>query len=470
MKKIQICDITLAHHSEKSGAALSFQEKIEVAQHLAKMGVDVIETAPIENVKTDTLFLKTMNAFVKNTVLSVPCGMDEKSIDIAWSGVSKAEKPRLLLSLPVSTIGMEYTCHKKPPKILEMIQRLVSYARSLCTDVEFQAEDATRSEMDFLISAIKTAAEAGASTITLCDSEGAMLPEEFGAFVADVIEKANMDNVTFLAQCSNNLGMAVASAVSSIKNGCMGIKTIACGGSYTTTEAFSSFARVRGDSCGFTTSLNTSTLVRLSNQVKWILEGNKGNGAHAGSTARAEDDDHFILTIQDDKDTVVKAAAMLGYDLSEEDETKVFEAFQRVAVKKTVGVKELDAIIASAALQVPPTYKIKSYVINSGNIITATANIELEKEGKVYRGISLGDGPIDAAFLAIEQILGYHYDLDDFQIQSVTEGTEAMGSAIIKIREDGKMYSGNGISTDIIGASIRAYINAVNKILYEQQN
>ena len=126
----------------------------------------------------------------------------------------------------------------------------------------------------------------------------------------------------------------------------------------------------------------------------------------------------------------------------------------------------MEAIVATEALQVPPTYKLVSFVVNSGNVINPTANIILEKQGKRYTGLSSGDGPIDAALLALEQIIGCHYELDDFQIQAVTEGREAMGEALIKLRADGKLYSGRGISTDIIGATIRAYVNALNKIVY----
>ena len=157
-----------------------------------------------------------------------------------------------------------------------------------------------------------------------------------------------------------------------------------------------------------------------------------------------------------------------GSRISEADSAKVYEAFKRVAEKKQfVGTRELDAIVASSAMQVPSTYKIKSYVINSGNVITATANILLDKDGAEVRGVGIGDGPIDAAFAAIEIIVGHHYELDDFQIQTVTEGRDAMGSALVKLRANGRVYSGNGISTDIIGASIRAYLSALNKIVYE---
>ena len=134
-----------------------------------------------------------------------------------------------------------------------------------------------------------------------------------------------------------------------------------------------------------------------------------------------------------------------------------------------MGAKELEAIIATTALQVPPAYKLVSFVINCGNVISSIAHIKLERDGETLDGICSGDGPIDAAFKAIEQIIGHHYELDDFQIQSVTEGREAVGSAIVKLRSEGKLYSGKGVSTDIIGASIRAYVNALNKIVYGEE-
>ena len=185
-------------------------------------------------------------------------------------------------------------------------------------------------------------------------------------------------------------------------------------------------------------------------------------------TVASVDESGIRLDKSDDQAAVITAVCKLGYDLSEEDQAKVYEEFLNVAASKNVGAKELEAIVASVALQVPATYKLVNYIINNGNIISSSAQITLSKNDTVMQGICLGDGPIDAAFLAIDQIVGHHYELDDFQIQSVTEGKEAMGSAIVKLRADGKLYSGNGISTDIIGASIRAYINAVNKIVYEE--
>ena len=175
------------------------------------------------------------------------------------------------------------------------------------------------------------------------------------------------------------------------------------------------------------------------------------------------------LGVGDDISVVTEAVNKLGYDLSEEDMKNVYEKVNREASKKNITARDLDAIVASTALQVPPTYELVSYVINSGNIISATANISLKYNGEILSGVSIGDGPIDAAFLAMEGIIGHHYELDDFQIDAVTEGREALGEALIRLRADnGRLYSGRGISTDIIGASIRGYINALNKIVYEQ--
>ena len=178
-----------------------------------------------------------------------------------------------------------------------------------------------------------------------------------------------------------------------------------------------------------------------------------------------------VLTAGDDQATVMQYVERLGYSLSDEDAEAVFEAFKKIAAsKERVSATELDAIVASAALQVPPTYTLDGYVINSGLSFKATSHISLRKNGELIEAVSLGDGPIDSSFKSIESVVGKHYELDDFSIQAVTEGREAMGESVVKLIADGKVYSGRGISTDIVESSIRAYINALNKIAYEEQN
>jgi 2-isopropylmalate synthase len=181
-------------------------------------------------------------------------------------------------------------------------------------------------------------------------------------------------------------------------------------------------------------------------------------------------DEELFLTAQDERSSVDLAVTKLGYDLSEEDSINVYNAFKAIAEKKEkVSLKELDAIVASSAMQVPSTYKLDTYVITSGNTISATAHIKLIKNGQPVEGVYIGDGSIDAAFQAIENIVGCHYELDDFQLQAVTEGREAMGQTLVKLRSGTKVYSGIGISTDIVGAGIRAYLSALNKIIYEEE-
>ncbi len=458
---IKISDRTLC----KEGNSFSFKEKIEIARQLENLNVDAIELPEIENTKADSLLIKTIASFVKNAVISVAVGMNKDGIEKAANALSTAKKPRLRIELPVSTVGMEYTCHKKADKMVGFVKELVSAAKEKIDDVEFCAIDATRAEESELKNIINSAIEGGADKITLCDTAAEMLPDAFGGFVKRVSENLKTKKVELAVCCSNKNGLAASNAITAVQNGAVCIKTDVKGQEiplHTIADVMKNCA----EKIGFNTSIKYTELNRIINQINWIIGNTKSDNAR---NIKSEDT-VMSFGANDSKDTVITAVLSLGYDLSEEDCAKVYEEFLRVAEKKNVGATELDAIVASVALQVPATYKLISYVINNGNIIPATAQITLEKEGNTIQGISIGDGPIDSAFLAIEQIIGSHYELDDFQIQSVTEGKQALGSALVKLRRDGKLYSGNGISTDIIGASIKAYLSAVNKIVYEEAN
>jgi len=227
--------------------------------------------------------------------------------------------------------------------------------------------------------------------------------------------------------------------------------------------------KVRGPKSGIACNVRDTELRRIVGQIRRMCESETSKTSTYDSDVHEEKE--IVLTIHDDMTSVIKAAEDIGYDISEEDAAGVYEAFRRIASKKeSVGAKELDAIVASAAMQVPSTYKLVNYVINSGNVITATSHVKLEKNGEVIDGLAVGDGPVDASFLAIEQIIGHHYELDELEIQAVTEGQEAMGETVVRLRSsDGKVYSGRGISTDVIGSSIHAYVSAVNKIVYEEE-
>lgn len=459
--KISVADKTLCNE----GSSYSFKEKIEIARQLEKLSVDVIEMPEIKNIKADTLLIKTISSFVKNSIVSVNAGMSRESIDNTASALQNTLKPRIRIELPVSTVGMEYVCHKKAPKMIETVKSLIEYAKEKCDDVEFCAVDATRAEKDVLFDILETAFVSGAKTVTVCDTSARMLPQDFYAFSKEIVEKFRDKNVELGVFCDDKNSLAAANAITAVKNGISVIKTD-IGGNGVSLTAIASIVKNCGVDADISSNIKYTEINRIVKQINWIIANDSNDKPNDFSSESNLNE--IKLNKDDSRETVEKAVIGLGYDLSDEDVDRVFDEFIKVAAKKNVGSVELDAIVASVALQVPSTYKLVSYVVNSGNIIPTTAQITLEKEGQRYQGISFGDGSIDAAFLSIEQIIGHHYELDDFQIQSVTEGKEAVGSATVKLRHDGKLYSGNGISTDIICASIMAYLSAVNKIVYEE--
>ena len=468
MNKIRISDVTMKQTG--SDISLSFKEKIELSKLLDKLGVSVIELEPIVQPKIDALRIKSVAAAVKESILAVPVSLNPESVPLTWNALKEAKKARLQVCAPVSPVQMEYLFHKKPDAMLSSIRETLLECRKYCADVEFVADDATRSDVSFLYEAVRTAIEAGAATVTICDTAGAMLPNEFTAFIRELYANVpELKEVCLGVSCSDNLSMADSCAIAAVRYGAGEIKAAAYRLNVVSLPNVAKVLSAKGEFYNATCQVRTTVMKRITGQIAWMCQTGRSKTSPFDNGVQ-EDDGSIYLTRHDDLAAVMKVASRLGYDLSEEDGAKVFEAFRVIAEKKEkVGAKELDAIVASAAMQVPPTYTLASFVVTAGNTISATANLKLMKQGTPIAGVSLGDGPIDAAFLAIEQITGHHYELDDFQIQSVTEGREAMGQTVVKLRSGSKVHSGRGISTDIIGASIRAYINALNKIVYEEE-
>ena len=356
--------------------------------------------------------------------ISACVNIADGDIEKTWDSIRVARKPKLNLLVPVSPVQMEYICHKKDKAMLSFITEKVKECRYYCEHVEFSALDATRAEKAFLCEAITAAVKAGAYKVTLCDSAGIMMPQEFGAFVKDILTRVpELSDIELYVEVSDEMHMAVACGAEAVSKGATGVKCTAVRNGYPTLEEMIRFVKMR----------------RVVTQLEKIIMPQEEEITRF-SNISLPDAAGVTLDEKDEIGEVIKVVRQLGYDLSEEDNAKVYEAFRRVVTKKHfVGTKELDAIVAGTAMQVPSTYKIVNYVINSGNIITATANILLEKDGESKRGVGTGDGPIDAAFAAIEMIIGHRYELDDFQIQTVTEGRDSMGSALIK-RVDPCLY------------------------------
>ena len=467
MEQIRISDITMKQTGKEY--SLSFKEKLEMPKLLDKLGVSVIELEGITQPKIDALRIKSVAATVKNSIVAVPVELSKESVEATWNALKEAKNPRLQVYASTSPVQMEYLFNKKPEAMLKSIQETILACCEKTSDVEFIADDATRSDEAFLYQAIKTAIQAGAKTITVCDATGAFLPDELCAFIDGLY--ANIEElkvVTLGLSCSNELAMADACAIAAIKSGVREIKAAAYRINQISLPHVSRLLAAKGDSMGVCCMVRTVEMNRIIKQIAWMCETTRDKNSPFDNGVQEMVED-MALTSQDNMSTVLKAVEKLGYDLSEEDGAYVWEAFQQIAARKEVITNvELDTIVASAAMQVPPTYVLRNFRITSGNIDSSMAHMQLDREGVAMEGIALGAGPVDAAFLAIENILGVHYELDDFQIRSVTEGREAIGETVVKLRSNGKLYSGRGTSTDIVGSSILAYINAVNKICYEE--
>ena len=461
MRTIQTSDITLKKLSEDRAVSLLFREKSAIAACADKLGVDAVELPAVKNPREDAIIYKTIAKNITSAALAIPVGFEEEGVAVAFDCIKEAKHPRLQIELPVSTIQMEYTYHVKQAKMLEKIAALVKAAKDVCNDVEFSAQDATRADADFLIAAVKAAEENGATLVTVCDNAGVSTPDDIASLTASV--KAAVE-IPVCVQVSDCVSMAVASAFAAIGAGADGLKCAMIGKDALLTGALSDAISACGDRLAAQTKLNNT-------KIHKSIDDMLAHISHDDSTAQATVSEKKKILLDADATVmqVANAAAVMGYELSDADIGNVQKALVQVCAKKgAVGAKELEALIASSAMQAPSTYHFESYTTTSSNLSSAVSQITLKCNGDVMCGVSAGDGPIDSAFRAIEQCVGHHYELDDYQVQSVTEGKEALGSALVRLRYNGKLYSGNGTSTDIIAASIRAYINALNKIVFEE--
>ena len=469
MTEIMIADISLRESELDYAARLSFKEKLETAKLLDKLQADVIETGYVGDHPADQAFIRTLASTLENSVICVPVTLDKADAERTWAALSKARKPRLNVIVPTSTVQMEYERHLKADAVLRLVPEVTGYCAGLCPDVEFTSEDSIRSEPAFLAAVLKAAIAGGARTITLCDSPGELLPEELESFLESVYAAVpELKNVTLSLHLKDNLGLAPATALAGIRSGARQIKVSSEALTGTLSlEQFANVIKLRGETLGVKYNINDTAIRRTSSRLAALIGSGGSERTPSGKTR--DDPEDSELPEDADIDTLRSHIATLGYDVSGDDLERVYIQFKDISRNKKIVSRDVEALIAEIAGQAPPTYQLRNYVINSGSAITATAYIELSKDGNQSSALSAGDGPIDAAFKAAEQIMGAHYELEEFQILAVTGGREATGDALVKLRHSGKLYSGRGVSTDIVGASIRAFLSAVNKIVYEEK-
>lgn len=469
MRSISICDISVRKSEAFAGTPLPFRIKIEVAKSLSKLGVSAIEAAPIRNNKTDYFLVKSLASAIPDTTLAVPVDvMDPDSISRTWDALKDAARPRLQVPVPVSAVQMEYFCHKKPSGILGMISSKVAECAALCPDVEFVAVDFGRSEDEFLQASIQAAVSSGATTVTVADVAGNLLPDAFRESIKQVKDSLP-ENVRLGVYCSNDLYLADASAVAAVMAGADEVKTMVFGNETVAIEKFSKILNEKSGQLGIECGIRQTFIQQAVSQINNLCEVCTSKAPTAVSVKNTGNEG-VMVSANDTLETVMKIVSKLGYDLDKDDALKVYAALMRLSSgNDVIAAKEIDAVVASVAFQVPVTYHLESFVINTGNIIKPTCHIRLRKGGDFHEDVCVGDGPVDAAFMAIDRVIGKHYELDDFQVRAVTEGREAMGETIVRLRNDGRLYSGRGVSKDIVESSLIAYLNAINKIAYEEE-
>ncbi len=451
MKKIIVIDDTL-----KEAENLTFREKLNVCAMLDGLGVDLIELPALLGAEENCVISRTIATSVKSAGVSIEVGSDEAGVNKAYECVSGARNPSLTVALPVSTATMEYEYHLKASAMLEKIKKLIVAAKERSSRVRFIAKDAFRADEGFIEKVAVTAKESGASSIIVSDEAGEAFPEDYATIVKKI--KAVCD-IEVIVRPSDALKLAAAGAISAIEAGADGVVTTVTGNGLKP-ELLAEIFRAKRKTINACVMLDGTKAKTVANKIA---------DTSVEAQERVNENKASLLNGESTLKEVSAAIKELDYELTDADAGKVFDEFKKVASQKqAIEIKELEAIIASTAMQAPSTYHLVNYVVNSGNIIPATANVTLEKNGETFCGVSTGDGPIDAAFHAIEQIIGHHYELDDFQVHAVTKGREAVGSSIIRLIANGKLYPGNGVSTDIVGACIRAYVNALNKIVYEE--
>ena len=447
MRTVIITDTSIETSYRPGGRHPSFREQARLVEELrgVKHIYDICDLDSEEH--------ETFSDLAGDMPLSVPVSSPDEAA-AAFECVKKAKHPRLRVVLPASTVQMEYVSHLKEDAMLNLIADTVKAAKALCDDVEWTALDASRAEESFLTRAIDTAAGAGCGTVTLCDDAGTLLPGDW----ADWVRRVKRPGLSLIASISDGMHMAAACALEALRAGADGVKTALTDGALSPLTLCEVLAR-KGEELGLRTALDETRFTQL-------VEGLTDPGI--AETALYQEDDSVYLDQAATLTDLKNGARKLGYTLSEEDLGRVEEEFRRIMVTKdSIGARELDALIAAASMQVPSSYHVVSYMVSSGSSVTAMAQVTLRREEETLLGVSSGDGPIDAAFKAIENVVGCHYELDEFRIQAITEGREALGSSVIRLRDGGRLYAGTGISPDIIGACIRAYINALNKIVYE---
>ena len=497
MDKIIIFDTTLRDGEQSPGASLNINEKVEIARQLAILGVDVIEAGfPVAS-PGDFNAVTKVARLVKGPIVCALARSLKKDIDEAHGAVRHAKRPRIHVFLATSKIHMKYKLKKAEDEIVKIASWAVRYARSKVEDVEFSPEDASRTEKGFLYKVVEAVIDAGATTVNIPDTVGYATPFEFGQLIKDIKRSVpNISQAAISVHCHNDLGLAVSNSLAAVLNGAGQVECTINGlgeraGNASLEEIVMAIKTRHDIFSGIYTSINTKELYKTSRLVSKLtgmpVQPNKaivGSNAFSHESGIHQDgilkkrttyeimrpadvgfgETRLVLGKHSGRHAFRERLAKLGFELSESEIDRAFEQFKVLAdKKKEIFDEDLEAIIEDGISAIPEVFQLHHFYVASGDQIKPTAKVLVKVKHKVVGSTSSGDGPVDACYKAIDKITGMKGKLLDYQLRSVTSGKDALGEVTVKISSGGKVTSGRGSSTDIVEASIKAYINAMNK-------
>jgi 2-isopropylmalate synthase len=499
MNRVIIFDTTLRDGEQAAGASLSIRDKLEIAKQLEKLGVDVIEAGfPISS-PSDFEAVQLIAKEIKRSTVCALAHANAEAIDKAWEAIKKAKRPRIHVFLSASDIHLLHQLKKTREEILQISRDMVARAKKYTDDVEFSPMDASRTESAYIYQILEAVIKAGATTLNIPDTVGYAIPQEFGDLIEGIFKNVpNIDKAVVSVHCHNDLGLAVANSLEAIRRGAMQVECTINGigerAGNASLEELVMALKTRSDFYHLTTNIDTTQIYKTSRLVSeltgFIVQPNKAIiGANAFRHQSGIHQDGVIkkaitYEIMDPRSVGIPASSLvlgklsgrhafkerlaeLGYIMDEESFKHAFQAFKELADKKReVTDRDIESLIAEELRTVSEVYHLDHVEVSCGNHNIPTATVRLiGPDGQAVADADLGTGPVDAVYKAINRIVKVPNKLTEFTVNSVTEGIDAIGEVLIRIESDGVTYTGRGAAMDIIVASAKAYMNALNRLL-----
>jgi 2-isopropylmalate synthase len=499
MEKVIIFDTTLRDGEQAAGTSLNLQEKLEIARQLDRLGVDVIEAGFAASSTGDFEAVRLVARELRRPTICALSLASIEGIDRAWEAVKEAGHPRIHVFLSASDIHLAHQLKKSRDEVLNMSREIVARAKSYVDDVEFSPMDASRADPAYLYQILETVIKAGATTVNIPDTVGYATPQEFGSLIRGILDNVpNINKAMVSVHCHDDLGLAVANSLEAIRAGARQVECTINGigerAGNASMEEIVMALRTRRDFFELSTNIDTTQIYRTSRLVSELtgfpVQPNKAivganafrhqSGIHQDGVLKKSityeimdpkwvgiPSSSLVLSKVSGRHAFKERLSELGYTLSEEDLNRAFQGFKTLAdKKKDVTDRDIESLIAEELRTVTEVYHLDHVEVSCGdhNIPTATVRL-IGPDGQSLADAALGTGPVDAVYKAINRIVGIPNRLTEFTVKSITEGIDAIGEVLIRIESEGATYTGRGAATDIIVASAKAYMNALNRLL-----